>query len=52
MNKSIDKTKHTYIKDINLELEYTYDEKSNIVYDLKKLRRHFRNIVNTLKDER
>ena len=43
------KTKSTYSKDITLEVEYTYDAKHNIVYDFKRLNRHFKNVVAKLK---
>ena len=43
------KTNNIYSKDLNLEIEYTYDTKHNIIYDFKKLNRHYKHIVATLK---
>ena len=45
MNKSI----HTYSKPVELEVEYKYDQDYNKVYNLKKLRRSFKRLADTLK---
>ena len=41
--------KHIYAKGIKLDAEYTYDKNHKIVYNLKKLRRHFNIILKNLK---
>ena len=41
--------RHIYVKDIKLDAEYSYDQDSNKVYNLKKLRRHFNIILKNLK---
>jgi hypothetical protein len=43
------KLKHTYSKNINLELEYTYDKEYNKVYNTKKVKKDLNYILNTLK---
>ena len=43
------KTNNIYSKDLNLEIEYTYDTKHNIIYDFKKLNRQYKHIVARLK---
>ncbi len=41
-------TRHVYQKDITLELEYSYNKEYRKVYDIKQLRRQFRNLVANL----
>ncbi len=43
------KQKNIYSKNINLEVEYTYDKDYNKVYNTKKVKRHLNNILKTLK---
>ncbi len=43
------KQKNIYSKNINLEVEYTYDKDYNKVYNTRKVKRHLNNILNTLK---
>ena len=43
------KTKHTYSKPLELEVEYKYDKDYKKVYNLKKLRRHFKSLADKLK---
>ena len=47
----MNKQKHTYSKNINLELEYTYDKNNNKVYDLKSMRQQFKELVAKLKSK-
>ena len=43
------KLKNTYSKNINLEIEYTYDKDYNKVYNTKKVKKHLNFILETLK---
>lgn len=43
------KSRHTYCEPIKLEVEYKYDKDYNKVYNLKQLRRHFKNLTDKLK---
>tara|TARA_R100000700_G_C3075745_1_gene83752 strand:- start:182 stop:382 length:201 start_codon:yes stop_codon:yes gene_type:complete len=41
-------SRHVYQKDITLEVEYSYNKNYRKVYDIKQLRRRFRNLVANL----
>lgn len=43
------KTLHTYSRDIILDAEYTYNKENKKVYNIKKLKRHFKNVIEKLK---
>ncbi len=43
------KLKHTYSKNINLEIEYTYDKEYNKVYNTKKVKKDLNYILTSLK---
>jgi len=45
----MNKQKHTYSKNINLELEYTYDKEYNKVYNTKKVKKDLNHILTSLK---
>ena len=44
----MDKTIHTYSKEIKLEVEYTYDHKFNKVYNIKSVKKNFKSIIDKL----
>lgn len=45
----VDKSKHIYSNDIKLEAEYYYNKNYDKIYNIKKLKREFKHIVNNLK---
>ena len=45
----VDKSKHIYSNDIKLEAEYHYNKNYDKIYNIKKLKREFKHIVNSLK---
>ena len=45
----MDKTIHIYSKEVKLEVEYTYDQELNKVYNIKSIKRNFKNLMDKLK---
>ena len=45
----MDKTKNVYSKEIRLNVVYTYDKNYNKVYDIKKMKKQFSNLIDKLK---
>jgi len=45
----MNKQKHTYQEDFEIGVEYSYDSNYKKVYDITKLKRKFKTIIETLK---
>jgi hypothetical protein len=45
----MDKTKHIYSEDVNLEIHYTYNNEYKKVYDIKSVKRSFNLILEKMR---
>ncbi|QDP61313.1 MAG: hypothetical protein Unbinned1524contig1000_70 [Prokaryotic dsDNA virus sp.] len=48
----MNKQKHTYQEDFEIGVEYSYDKDYKKVYDIEKLKRRFKHIIDSLKNKR
>jgi hypothetical protein len=50
--KNMDKQQHTYEKNFEVGVEYSYDSRHKKVYDIAKLKRKFKRIIENLKNKK